>query len=286
MTSYSVVVISYRRPDLVARVMARLEEQIILPRTVYVVDNGGDLDAAVVSERRFATTLIRRPDNPGYAGAVNAVRESFSVTDIQRLLVLTHDAVFAPTLASSLLKALSAPEVGAAAPVINLASSPRHLFSAGGVLTANGRAYHRTVLPAPDIGASATATVDWVDGAVVMYARAALESIEWLDERYFLYFEDVDTAWRMARTGYRTVVSLEEQAYQDPGTHPPYLGIRNMTLFARSADIPYWRTALAVARRIVEESIVAILRGHLPPLAACIRGWRDGINGVRGKDGV
>ena len=76
------------------------------------------------------------------------------------------------------------------------------MFSAGGVLLRTGRASHLT--QARD---AAPYPVDWVDGAIVMYAVAALDAISWVDPDYFLYFEDVDTAWRM-----RSVMSVNNIA--------------------------------------------------------------------------
>ena len=45
--------------------------------------------------------------------------------------------------------------------------------------------------------------VDWVSGAVLWLRRSALESIGGWDERYFMYFEDVDLCWRLRRLGWR-----------------------------------------------------------------------------------
>lgn len=286
MSRYAAVVISYLRPDLARDVLDQLAKQTLPPAAVYVVDNSGDLpDATIDGPLSTITRIIRRPENPGYAAAVNSVR-SFVTDGRDHLLVLTHDAVFGPDLASSLFDQCSEIDIGAAAPIIYRASSPQTLFSAGGVLTKSGRAYHLQNLPAPDDGSSMSATVDWVDGAIVLYSVKALESIGWLDERYFLYFEDVDTAWRMRQRGFRTIVCLGERAFQDPGAHPPYLGMRNMTLFAKKAGIPAWRNAAAVAYRTAEESTVAITHKHLPPLRSSLRGWRDGHRGMHGKEGL
>jgi N-acetylglucosaminyl-diphospho-decaprenol L-rhamnosyltransferase len=156
--------------------------------------------------------------------------------------------------------------------------STGELFSSGGSLTRGGRAYHRTATEA-----ETTTAVDWVDGAIVMYSRAALDAVGWLKEEYFLYFEDVEIGWRLRKHGYLVVVENGTKAYQEPGAHPTYLGIRNMTLFARESGIPHLRSLGSAARRTLEDSAVAVLHGHLPPLAAAWRGRRDGMRGRTGK---
>lgn len=287
MSSYSVVVIAYKRRDLIEAVLARLEHQSILPRGVVVVDNGGDLpsDVAQGTGRRVPVTIVPRPDNPGYSAAVNQLRELDEVDSADHVLVLTHDAVFDDDLAERLLRPIEAAgsSVGAAGPVLMRGSRPDTVFSSGGRLTKGGRAAHLTSLPVVTDSGVPWSAVDWIDGAIIMYRRAALDAIDWLDERYFLYFEDVDTAWRMRAEGYDTVVVADSKAFQEPGAHPTYLGIRNMTLFAQRAGIAPARNMGAVLRRVAEESVVAILARRRPPLGAAYRGWNDGRRGISGK---
>jgi N-acetylglucosaminyl-diphospho-decaprenol L-rhamnosyltransferase len=260
----------------VRAVLERLSAQTIPPSEVIIVDNGGTLGPHdLTGPLHERTRLIPRPDNPGYGPAVNEARALSG----SALLVLTHDAVFDDGLAEDLLSALgAAPDSGASAPLLRYAADPERVFSAGGVLTAGGRALHRTadddVAPHP---------VDWADGAIVMYRRAALDAIDWLSEEYFLYFEDVDTAWRMRQAGWSTLVVPAAIAYQQPGTHPMYLGVRNMTLFARHARIPLLPHLGAVTRRVAEEAAARMLRGRRPELVSAWRGWRDGRRGRGGK---
>lgn len=280
MKQYATIIISYRRPDLLRSLLQHVAEQSTQPSQVIVVDNSGNLDADVIAESPLAniTTLVRRPENPGYSAAVNEARAAIAGTAITHVLVLTHDADVSPHLAAGLLDALDDPRTGAAAPLLlRRASDSSIVFSAGGRLSRYGRAWN-TVTPA----SAAPYEVDWVDGAIVMYPVDALERVGWLDERYFLYFEDVDIAWRMRRDGLRTVVVPSIVAAQDPGAHPMYLGIRNMVLFADVAGITTGRSALAVLRRVAEESAYRVLHRRSPALVEAWRGWRDGRRGLTG----
>ncbi len=272
---YASLIISYRRPDLLSEVLEALAEQSHPPRRVIVVDNAGDLDEAALSTNEIASrlTLVRRPDNPGYGAAVNEARAVLQGSGLQYLQILTHDAVFDATLGARLVSSLeSTPTIGATAPLLRWVSRPEDVFSAGGRLTRNGRALN-TVVPTD---AHAPYVVDWVDGAVVLYRVSALDEIGWLDERYFLYFEDVDTGWRLTRAGWPVTVTPDAIAAQEPGAHPMYLGIRNMTLFGTLHGFAPWRTALAVLRRTAEEAVVRLLRGRSPELGRAWAGWRDG----------
>ncbi|MCR2813597.1 glycosyltransferase family 2 protein [Microbacterium sp. zg.Y1090] len=280
MEQYATVVISYRRPELVAAVLEALARQSPPPAHVVVVDNAGDLSERVLTDSKLADrcTLVRRPDNPGYSAAVNEARVVAAGLGLPHLLVLTHDARFEDDLVAQLAQAFQDDRVAAAAPVLRLASDPARVFSAGGRLTAGGRAWNTTV-PASHVEPY---PVDWVDGAIVLYDVAALDAIGGMDERYFLYFEDVDTAWRLARSGRRTVIVPTAIAYQQPGAHPLYLGVRNMTLFAHVAGVPSYRSIPAVLRRVAEEAAWAVLHARRPALGAAWRGWRDGRRGLSG----
>lgn len=274
--TYTAVVIAYRDIALVQRVIDQLAAQTLAPSHVLVVDNGGTLQYDALDARTLDSgiELVSRPDNPGYGAAVNEARH----TATDAVLVLTHDAVFGSELAATLVGTLATrTDAGAIAPVLRWVSAPDRIFSAGGVLTRGGRATHLVVARGTD-----PYPVDWVDGAVVLYRRDALQAVDWLDERYFLYFEDVDTAWRMSRAGLSTLVAPAAQARQEPGSHPIRLGIRNMTLFARRAHIPFPLHVLAVARRIGEHAAAEILRRRPPGLGDAWRGWRDGRRGIGG----
>jgi N-acetylglucosaminyl-diphospho-decaprenol L-rhamnosyltransferase len=49
---------------------------------------------------------------------------------------------------------------------------------------------------------SSATQVDWVTGAVLVARRTAVETVGFMDERYFLYWEDLDWCYRMRRTGW------------------------------------------------------------------------------------
>ena len=57
MEQYATIVISYRRPDLLRSVLAKLAEQTVPPELVIVVDNAGDLDEDVLHESPLALHL-------------------------------------------------------------------------------------------------------------------------------------------------------------------------------------------------------------------------------------
>ena len=51
--------------------------------------------------------------------------------------------------------------------------------------------------------------VDWAIGAVHVVRRAALEGASPYSERWFMYAEDLELCWRLARRGWTTVFAAE-----------------------------------------------------------------------------
>lgn len=280
-TSYAVVTIGFKQAELIANVLMQLASQTTLPSEVLIVDNGGTFTERDRSEWSLAdrSTLVSRPANAGYAAAVNEAR---ALTSASLLLVLTHDAEFDGDLAEKLCAAFASDTdgLGSAGPVLYFRDTPQKLFSAGGTLTKSGLASH---LRTPK--QSTPYSVDWVDGAIVMFSRAALDAIDWLDERYFLYFEDVDTGWRLNCAGFRNVIVPSAIARQQPGAHPPYLGMRNMALFARKKRISRARHALAVLPRMLRVAASQLKRGNGLQMREMLKGLHAGYSATRGQTG-
>ena len=60
--------------------------------------------------------------------------------------------------------------------------------------------------------ASTAGRVDWVTGAVLAARRSAIEQVGRMDERYFLYWEDLDWCYRMQRAGWGVYAVPEARA--------------------------------------------------------------------------
>ncbi|HEX5133434.1 MAG TPA: glycosyltransferase [Candidatus Krumholzibacteria bacterium] len=68
-----------------------------------------------------------------------------------------------------------------------------------------------------DFDHDSTRRVDWLIGAAMLVRREAVESVGMMDERFFLYFEDVDWCYRMTQKGlnvYYVAEAVVEHGYQ------------------------------------------------------------------------
>lgn len=204
--SLSVVVVSYNVRPLLERCLAALHGAAEL----IVVDNGSrDGSVDLVRERFPEAQLVSRPDNPGFSTAVNlGVRQA------------THDVVLLLNPDTELpvggLRAMLArfeqrPEAWAMGfrqvdqdGFFQLAVGPPPSL----ILELGRRVVQRRLdrgdrwmARVVDGLLSVPRQVPWVGGSVMLMRRAAFERVGGWDERFFLYFEDIDYCLRLRRAG-------------------------------------------------------------------------------------
>lgn len=182
---------------------------------VLVVDNASRDGSADLVRREFPTVkLLVNRRNLGYARAVNQAARH---TSGRYLLILNPDVVVNPGALEELRDHLEREtDVALVAPRLlnpdgSLQYSCRRHYTWGTYLLR--RAPLRHLLPhhtlvrrhlMMDWDHEQTREVDWVLGAAMMMRRDALGE-EIMDERYFLYFEDVDLCLRLQRQGWKVV---------------------------------------------------------------------------------
>lgn len=74
-----------------------------------------------------------------------------------------------------------------------------------------------------------TRPVDQVIGAFYMIRREVFEALAGFDERFFVYFEEVDLAWRARKAGWASVYQAEACAYHKGGGTSS--GVKDVRLF-------------------------------------------------------
>ncbi len=175
---------------------------------VVVVDNAStDRTVARLRQEFPAATVLANPDNRGFAAATNqGVRQALQA-GAARILLLNPDARLAPPDLARLETALDAePRLGLLAPALREANGRPQPFAFGddptlGVLLRRGARRLLRRAPSQDWGSTTVLHPDWITGACLLARREVFEQGFWLDERFFLYFEDNDWCLRVRRDG-------------------------------------------------------------------------------------
>ncbi len=180
---------------------------------VWVVDNAStDGSAAMVLRDHPWATLLALEENLGFGAAVNLVAEQ---TTTRFLAPANSDLRFAPGALGALLAAAGEhPGTGAFAPRLVMPDGTTqhsvHPFPtvATGLLLSTGLArlppLARRLPLHGHFDPERAREVDWAHGAFLLVRRAAWEAAGGFDSDQWLYAEDLDLGWRLARAGWPT----------------------------------------------------------------------------------
>lgn len=185
------------------------------PTDVVLADNGSTDGSIESAEQRAGVRVLRTGGNLGFGTAAN---RGASIIDraAEFVLVANPDVVLHPgSLDELLAAALRHPQAGALGPAIltpegELYPSARRLptiwLGAGHAVL--GWAWPTNPWTRQYRAENAQVherAAGWLSGSCLLLRRKAFEQIAGFDERYFMYFEDVDLGLRMQQAGWQSV---------------------------------------------------------------------------------
>lgn len=209
----SVVIVSFNTRDLLRECLQTLDAQADGVRyEAIVVDNASRDQSADMVAREFpAAVLVRSDVNLGFAAANN---RGFAVARGEYVVLLNSDAFLHDgALPRAVAHMRAAPEVGlGGARLIGRDGSwqpsarcfPSCLNDALTFTGLSARYPRSRFFGRPDrtwADADQPASVDWVPGAFSIIPRHVLDEVGPFDERFFLYYEEVDLCRRIKASG-------------------------------------------------------------------------------------
>jgi N-acetylglucosaminyl-diphospho-decaprenol L-rhamnosyltransferase len=209
----SIIIVSYNSSAVLGACLSAIRKQDYSGETeVIVVDNASaDGTPDMVRENFPWVDLVAGDENLGYSKGVNVgIRRARG----RYFFILNPDTVVQRDSVQKLADFMdNTPEAGI--------TGPKLVFQDGNVQYSCRRFYNFKVLALRrtplgkifpkaqavqdhlmlDFDHASTREVDWMLGAAMFVRREAVEQIGLMDERFFLYFEDVDWCYRMAQQG-------------------------------------------------------------------------------------
>jgi N-acetylglucosaminyl-diphospho-decaprenol L-rhamnosyltransferase len=216
---------------------------------VVVVDNASRDGSVEQLPAHPDLVLLRNPENVGFAAACN---QGSRVGSAPYLLFLNPDTALLPDTLRSALIFMEGPE-GArydicGGSVLNVDGTPgisaSRFPTLANVMTGTlglDRFMRRLVAPrhlqADEMGSSGP--VDQVIGAFFLVRRSLFERLQGFDERYYLYYEEVDFCMRAASLGARAFLHSETTLHhvgnvsaKQSGGRALFHSLRSRTLYA------------------------------------------------------
>jgi GT2 family glycosyltransferase len=213
----SVIIVNYNSGELLSQCLSSLQSLFSTVLTEIIVVDNASTDESIhnLGSHASCITLIKNRCNVGFGPAVNV---GYRNTSGRYILILNPDVDVGPSSIEMLVEymkvhgdvALSAPKL--LNPDGTLQYSCRTYYTLPTVLlrrTFLGRLWpdHPAVRQHLMINWDHrhSRDVDWVLGASMMVRREAIGGNDIMDERFFLYFEDVDLCIRLRKAGWRIV---------------------------------------------------------------------------------
>jgi GT2 family glycosyltransferase len=211
----AVAVVSWNTRELLGRALDSLRGDAVAGRAeVWVVDNASsDGSDGLVRDAYPWVRLLASKVNLGYGPAVNQVARR---TTAPWIAAANADIALTPgALEALVVTGARHPRAGAIAPRLlrpdGSTQHTVHAFPTPGVTLVFNLGLWRAVPGAgrrlclhgqwdPD----RPRAVDWAHGALLLVRRSAWEEIGGFDDAQWLYAEDLDLCWRLARAGWST----------------------------------------------------------------------------------
>ena len=290
----SVLVVSYNSKPLIDALLQRLARELSgLDAELLLVDNAShDGTAAHVQQHHPWVRLIASDSNLGFAAANNlaarAARGRF-------LLLLNPDALPHPgTVARGLALMQAHHEVGMAGarlldeagrtqPSARMFPSPlQELLVLSGLAVRYPRSRLCGHLDRSWADPDQAAAVDWVPGAFALMPRALFAALGGFDERFFLYYEEVDLCQRVRAAGLQVMYWPELRVQHVGGASART--VAGASLSRSGSQLTLWRARSGLLYyRKHHGWLVAWLVNRLERGWHALRRRRAHLQGVAGK---
>jgi N-acetylglucosaminyl-diphospho-decaprenol L-rhamnosyltransferase len=291
--SVDVAVVSFNSREQIRGCVEPLLER---PNTEIIVVDNASTDGTLGALEGLEIRSIAMRTNRGFAHGCNA---GFRAGKAPFVLLLNPDARIDREALDRLVEVLEAdPQIGAVAPKIlhsdgsldfSLRRFPRLRSTYARALFLHRLAprarWSDEVVRDPDAYVRPGAA-EWVSGACVLFRRTVLEELDGLDDRFFLYCEDLDLCRRIWDRGYRVAYEPGAVAVHEGGASAPRTALlpvlaESRIRYARKhtgrAHVAFERSGIALEsliRLVAARGGLAARRGHARALRSAVAGRR------------
>ncbi len=221
-----VVLVSWNSRDDVLHCLNALQQQSYPAFQITLVDNHSTDGTVQAVQAAFPTVhLFALDQNYGFAHAANVGLDYGLAQGGDYFLLLNSDTYFDADLLSQLIATMVASQhLGIASPKIYLRCDPNLLWGIGGSINTGGLRFYG--LHKHDTGQYDTQLLDFVFGCAMIIRAEVLRQIGFLDERFFVFFEEIDLCLRARMVNWEVALIPHVHVWHTGGgstTHQHYL---------------------------------------------------------------
>lgn len=206
---------------------------------IILIDNASWDGSVRYVKKRFPDIKIKiKHQNLGFSGGVNLGLLTALKNKAKYVLLLNNDTIVTPNFLQKMVDYAEKKEkVGIFSPLILLPGRQKRIWFAGGTVdhikfssnhVSFGEKINRRLKNPYE--------TEFVPGCAMLIKRKVIEKVGFFDERFFLYYEDVDYCLRAKKEGFKCKVVPEarithRQAKSEIGDQREYYLARNHLLF-------------------------------------------------------
>ena len=282
----ALIILNYNQEEKTAQCLERVGHLLYPAFETVVVDNGSRRNSEETLKTQFPkVSWIRLRENIGFAAGCNEGIRWALARGTEAVVLLNNDAKVLPDLLEKMAEsAYSDAEAGIVGAVMYREDSAHPFFA--GMQFDFFSARIRRIPPSKE------RRVPVVSGSCFFIKKECLEKTGFLDERFFLYFEETDFCYRARQQGFQVLcdprIRVQHQDGSTFGRESPalkYLYTRNRLLFL-SKHAPLWIRPWTFLVRIIQDGIRAsffLFKGQGQMSQAIFYGVSDYCQGRFGK---
>lgn len=242
--------------------------------------------------------LLRSESNLGFTGGNNqAIKHAISAYNSDYVVLLNSDTIVAPDFLQHLYdQSKRQPQWGFVAPKIYfapgyeyhqqsyLAKDKGHVlwYAGGSIDWRNLSAFHRGTDELDQGQFDQQTTSDFATGCCILIPRRILETVGLLDERYFLYLEDVDWSLRVLAAGYQIGFCPESHVWhKNAGSSGGAGSAVHQYYQTRNRLVLFWRYSSLRTKATIARFAWQLLTHGVPPERQAVINWLTGQLGKR-----
>jgi GT2 family glycosyltransferase len=273
----SVILVNYNDRRHLAPCLEAVSATIVpIPFEILLVDNAStDGSVEAVAAEFPSVRLIRNATNPGFGAANNrAVRESSG----EYLLFLNTDTILQSGAVAALFEVLVSDSNAAAVGPLLFAGPGRVQVSFGKRVDFLGQLIQKSILnPFYKKKLNAESRIreaGWLSAACLLCRRSAFDEAGGFDERFFIYFEDIDLCRRLRLAGWRLLFVPGARVFHEGGA----------TTGARAGEsrLEYRKSQVAFYEKHASRGSLRLLRAYLG-LSLRLKKIAGGFRGEEGR---
>jgi GT2 family glycosyltransferase len=240
----TILILNYVQWGDTSKCVRSLRQSTYTSYEIVIIDNGSPNDSEQQLRKEFPDlTFYQTGKNLGYTGGINFGIRKVLQGKSEFILILNPDTEVDPFCLSRLVRALEENQDAAVAGgTILYASDHQKIWYAGGELIPwKGVAEHFTTMRGEDdLVPGRFRKVTFVTGCAMLLRVSAINSIGFLDERFFMYLDDIEYCARVQRLGFSLIyvpgaTIFHNVVWVDEAVHKLYYSIRNRFLLIRTS---------------------------------------------------